>query len=149
MSIDLDDTCYNRVLTPQTCPLLRDSLDSYKPLERHFGTLTTGMAFGESFMLGGSDRNRFYNAIAMTDCYCLSLSKESFDYIMCSSERKIFNDKMIFLRSLPEFRHLSLPRQKLEYLCTNLMPVSCIKNRVIFREGEQNKFVYFVRSGEF
>jgi len=75
------------------------------------------MTFGESILLGGSEKNRFFNAVALTDCICLSLSKSDFDYVMNSSERKIFNDKMSFLRSIPEFRHLSLPRSKLVLLC--------------------------------
>ena len=58
-------------LTKETCPILRDSHDNYKPLERHFGTLEQGTCFGESFMLGGPDKNRFFNAIAMSDCVLL------------------------------------------------------------------------------
>lgn len=50
---------------------MRDSHDQYSPLERHFGTLNPGMTFGESILLGGSDKNRFYNAIALSDCICL------------------------------------------------------------------------------
>lgn len=61
------------------------------------------MAFGESILLGGSDWNRFYNAVALTDCVFLSLDKKDFDYVMNSSERKIFNEQMSFLRSIPEF----------------------------------------------
>jgi hypothetical protein len=64
-------------------------------------------------MLGGTSQSRFFNAIAMTDCILLQLSKEGFDYVMSTSERKIFNDKMAFFRSMPEFKHLSLPRSKL------------------------------------
>lgn len=56
------------------------------------------MAFGESILMGGADRNRFFNAIALTDCVCLALSKVDFDYVVNSSERKIFNDKLNFLR---------------------------------------------------
>jgi len=131
-----------------TCPIIRDSFDFYKPLERFFGTLRVGMAFGESPLLGGSDKNRFFNGTALTDCVCLTLSKSDFDFIMTSSERKIFNDKISFIRSIPEFKSLSLPRQKLEFLCDNLEPVNCIKNSVIFKEGDPNKYVYFVRNGE-
>lgn len=68
------------------------------------------MAFGESPLLGGSDKNRFFNAVALTDCICLSLSKSDFDYLMSSSERKIFNDKINFIMSIPEFKSLSLQR---------------------------------------
>lgn len=78
----------------------------------------------------------------------LSLSKESYDYIMDSAERRIFQEKKTFLQSLPEFKNLSPQKSKLLHLCSHLLPMSCIKNRVIFRENEPNKFVYFVKSGE-
>jgi CRP-like cAMP-binding protein len=135
-------------LNAHTIPIMRDNQDSYKPLEKHFGTLTAGMSFGESFMLEDVERARFFNAIAMTDCKILSLSCESYEYIMQSAERKVFHEKMSFLRSLPEFKSLSLPRSKLVQLCLNLIPVKCIKRQRLFKEGEHNKNVYLVRSGE-
>jgi len=52
-----------------------------------------GMAFGESILMGGNGKNRFYNAYAMTECVFLSLAKADFDYVVNSSERKIFNEK--------------------------------------------------------
>jgi hypothetical protein len=67
--------------------------------------------------MGASDRNRFFNAVALTDCVCLTLSKADYDYVVNSSERKIFNDKMHFIKSIPEFQGISLPRSKLFYLC--------------------------------
>jgi CRP-like cAMP-binding protein len=54
-------------------------------------------------MLETSERPRFFNAIALTDCVLLQLSRDEFNHVMSSSERKIFNDKIQFLRSLPEF----------------------------------------------
>jgi len=39
------------VLDESSCPILRDSGDNYKPLERLFGKLRPGMAFGETFLL--------------------------------------------------------------------------------------------------
>jgi CRP-like cAMP-binding protein len=86
------------------------------------------MFFGESFMLGSTDKNRFFNAVALTDCSLLQLSKEGYDYMVSTAERKIFTDKKMFLLSIPEFRSLSLPRSKLVHLCENMHPMSCIKN---------------------
>jgi len=65
-----------------------------------------GMAFGESILMGGNGKNRFYNAYAMTECVFLSLAKADFDYVVNSSERKIFNEKWTFLKSIPEFSAL-------------------------------------------
>ena len=95
-SVEEDQTL--KRLTIKACPIMRDAQNEFKPLERHFGTLSTGMSFGESILMGASDRNRFFNAVALTDCVCLSLSKADFDYVVNSSERKLFNDKMQFLK---------------------------------------------------
>lgn len=95
----------------------------YEPLERHFGTLKAGNSFGESILLGGPDKTRFFNAIALEDCVCLQLSKFDFDYVCSSSERKIFNEKLAFIRSIPEFKTFAPPsRSKLVYFCSNLIP---------------------------
>ena len=55
--IELDD---------KTCSIFRDVEDDYKPLERLFGKVTAGMAFGETGLLNLSENKlRFYNAIAL------------------------------------------------------------------------------------
>jgi CRP-like cAMP-binding protein len=42
------------------------------PLERLFGTLTPGMAFGETaLLLMNEPKHKFYNAIALTEAYYL------------------------------------------------------------------------------
>lgn len=64
------------VLTEQTCPILRDTQNDYKPLERLFGTISSGMAFGESTLLSlHENKNRFYNAVAMSESYYLQINK--------------------------------------------------------------------------
>jgi len=51
----------------------------FKPLERMFGTLTPGMAFGESSLLQlNESKSRFYNAIALTDAFVLSIKKSEY-----------------------------------------------------------------------
>lgn len=57
------------LLSESTCPIYRDAFDNYKPLERLFGTMTVGMAFGESVFLNiNESRPRFYNAVALSEC---------------------------------------------------------------------------------
>jgi CRP-like cAMP-binding protein len=63
---------------------MRDSKNQYHPLERHFGTLSTGMAFGESMLLGSQEPQRFFNAIAMSECIVLTLQRVDFEYMMHS-----------------------------------------------------------------
>lgn len=84
-------------------------------------------------MLHKAQEPRFFNAIAMTDCILLQLSKEVFDHLMTSSERKIFNDKKLYLSQLPEFNgKITLVSSKLKQFCNQMMPVSLIKNQVLF-----------------
>lgn len=51
---------------------MRDAKDKYAPLERLFGVLAEGNAFGESALLY-ENRRKFYNAITFTECYFLTI----------------------------------------------------------------------------
>ena len=95
-------------LTVAQCPILRDSKNKFKPLERHFCNLSSGFVFGESILLGRQEKNRFFNAIAMSNCKLLRISRIDFNYMLTLQDRKVFNEKIEFLRSLPEFKNLSL-----------------------------------------
>jgi hypothetical protein len=67
------------LLNEETCAIYRDSDDNYKALERLFGTMTVGMAFGETgFLTGNDNKKRFYNAVALSECYCLTISLKDF-----------------------------------------------------------------------
>lgn len=64
------------MLNEETVALYRDSEDNYQALERLFGTMTQGMAFGETSFLNPSDNKlRFYNAVALTDCLVMTISR--------------------------------------------------------------------------
>lgn len=81
-----DDTVFNfeSTLKPQIkedlVPLLRDlKTPDKKSLEENFGTLKPGDAFGESCLYSidsesFQDKPRFYQAIALTDSYYMTLS---------------------------------------------------------------------------
>jgi hypothetical protein len=58
------------------------------------------------------------------------------------------NEKLTFLKTIPEFGSLGISRFKLVNLCKNMMPISKIKNQVLYKEGDHCKYVYFVKSGE-
>jgi len=71
------------LLNVDTCPIYRDSEDNYRPLEKLFGTMTVGMAFGETGFLKTSDsKKRFYNAVALSECYCLTISLKDFRMVI-------------------------------------------------------------------
>lgn len=79
-----------KVISDDQIALLRDTQDGYNILERKFGMLTQGHTFGESFMLGGSDKNRFFNAIALTETIVLTLKKDNYDTAMQAIDRRIY-----------------------------------------------------------
>jgi hypothetical protein len=77
------------ILSEETAPLFRDSEDNYKVLERLFGTMIAGMAFGETSFLNLNDNKlRFYNAVALTDCVVLTLSRKDFYHVLETQEKK-------------------------------------------------------------
>lgn len=68
--------------------------------------------------------------------------------MVSAQEKKSLNEKMSFLKSIPDFNSNGIPRYKLQALCNNLYPISRIKNNMLFKEGDPCKYVFFVRSGE-
>jgi hypothetical protein len=102
----------------EACPLIRDAANNYKALERHFGVLTTMMAFGQSCLL--NPEPKFFNAIALSDTVVLQLLKSDFEFILNSNERKTNNDKISFLKQMPQFKALALPRSKQILLCESM-----------------------------
>ena len=86
------------LLNEETCPLYRDSENNYKPLERLFGTMTVGMAFGQTaFQNSPEGKKRFYNAVALSECYYLTISRKDFQMAIELQEKKSLNEKVQFL----------------------------------------------------
>lgn len=66
---------------------MRNSKDKYKALEKLFGTLGPGNAFGESCMFGSDsaslkETTKFFNAIALTESYYLTINLREYKKIM-------------------------------------------------------------------
>ena len=86
------------LLNEETCPLYRDSENNYKPLERLFGTMTVGMAFGQTaFQNSAESKKRFYNAVALSECYYLTISRKDFQMAIELQEKKSLNETVQFL----------------------------------------------------
>lgn len=126
---------------------MRDSRNHYEPLERLFGVLAAGNAFGESALLY-ENRRKFYNAITFTECYFLTIQKLEFDHFITEVEKRDANEKICFLKTIPELSHVGISRTKLANISKHLQPVTCIKNYILYKQGEPFKYVYFVREGE-
>lgn len=108
------------------------------------------MAFGEYALMNpyGDSKQKFYSAIALNECYLLRIAKLDFDTFVKIQEKKALDEKMQFLRTIPEFHPSLVSRAKQQNLCQNLFPVHHIKSKWIFKENEEQKYVWFVREGE-
>jgi CRP-like cAMP-binding protein len=131
-------------------PLLRNSKDNYNTLERLFGTMHAGMAFGESCMFGSEshslyEKNKFYQAVALTDSYYLTLSLKDYRNAMLYHEDQIEKDQLNFLRKIPEFTHLG--KNLLRRLCKDFKALSVVKGSVLYTEGRPADFLFFIKSG--
>lgn len=134
-------------LTEKTCSLYRDTTNKFAPLERLFGTLNHGCAFGE-FTVQSEKKAKFYSPIALTKCLYLAIDKENFERQVSALEKKALLGKLQFMRTIPEFNTVGLSRTRLQTLCQNLFPVSHLKGVWLFKEGDPVSHVYFIRSGE-
>lgn len=111
---------------------MRDAKDKYAPLERLFGVLAEGNAFGESALLY-ENRRKFYNAITFTECYFLTIQKLDFDHFIRDVEKRDVNEKISFLKTIPELSHVGISRTKLANISKHLQPVSYIKNFILYK----------------
>lgn len=68
--------------------------------------------------------------------------------VVLTQEKKSLNEKLAFLRQIPTFNTMGMPRSKLNHFLMNSFQISRIKSNVLFKEGDQSKYVYFVKQGE-
>lgn len=85
------------MLQPDDIKLMRNTRENLKELERLFGTMGAGMAFGESCMFGNDaaslmDRNKFYNPIALTESYYLTLNMRDYQKVLKNIEEQMQRD---------------------------------------------------------
>jgi hypothetical protein len=75
------------------------------------------------------------------------VQKSDFEVAVREIEKKFVNERIVFLKTIPAF-NINITRSKLQNLCKHFQSVSLIKNQQLYREGDPNKYVYIVRSGE-
>ena len=136
------------MLSEMTVKLKRDIRDVQKPLEKIFATLMKGDGFGQQSMLHLHDKKKkFYSAIALSDCQVLQLTQIELLQVLKDKANRQLQERMLFVKTIPELSKVN-QRSKLNSLCDNLQPISCIKGVKLFSEGEQCKLIYLIRSGE-
>jgi len=72
------------------------------------------MAFGESALFNMYEsKNRFYNAVAMSETMILKISRREYAKVVHSHAKRSLNEKMAFLKQIPDFNGAGIPRGKL------------------------------------
>lgn len=110
--------------------------------------MSSGCAFGESCMIGLEhkdlqEKNRFYQAIAMSDSFYITLSLKDYKEIMRAHEDQVLKSRYDFLRNnVNEVR--ALGTGALKRLCLEFREVSYPRGRVIYSEGQPSDYLYIV-----
>ncbi|EAS03422.2 cyclic nucleotide-binding domain protein (macronuclear) [Tetrahymena thermophila SB210] len=118
---------------PQMFPHM-DILQTYKP----------GDSFGQVFLLSNSVSEMTF--VCGEDCEFLTISKQDYEELVGIQREQILRQKLEFLEKFDIF-----------YNFTNIMLLHILelmqiqkldKNQVIFKQGEECKYIYFIRQGE-
>lgn len=107
--------------------------------------LGAGKSFGDYALLGSKPRMATIKCLEET--HFAVLSKDDFNIVLGQIERKKFNEKIQFLRSLPFF--CALTKTSIGKLTYQFKEISLIKHQYLYREGDPANFVYIVKSGKF
>ena len=79
------------------------------------------MAFGESALFNiYENKNRFYNAVTMSETIILKISRREYAKLIHTHAKKSLNEKIAFLKAIPDFNGAGIPRNKLTNICLNL-----------------------------
>ncbi|CDW86844.1 cyclic nucleotide-binding domain containing protein [Stylonychia lemnae] len=107
--------------------------------------IQTGQSFGDLALI--EQKPRMASIRCMTDTHFAVLSKKDFNKVLGVIERKKYNDKVAFLRSLPFFSQLT--KTSLGKLTYQFHDISTIRHQILYREGEPAEYVYIVKVGQF
>ena len=114
------------------------------------GALVDGCIFGKLCLYPSKEaRKCFYSAIAVTDCFLVSLHKNDIYRMVENQKKRILNDQMTFLKAIPSPQFTILSKKKLQSLCEALQIYTCIKGQVIFNQDDPLKYIYIVKDGLF
>ena len=105
--------------------------------------LGKGSAFGELSLLYGKPRMASLKAVE--DCHVMVLTKESYNKSLEEIERKRILLKVVDLKNLPCFQHLTTSfLSKIVYYCNYL---KVIRGSILIHQGNPMDHVYIVKEG--
>jgi len=108
-------------------------------------TLTQGQSFGELALLNQKPRSA--TMLCTTDCDFAVIDKQSYDKVIRQIQKKIQNERVQFLRSIPFFAKWT--KTSLTKFSLMLKPRKLKRNQIVFREGDECDWVFIVKKGEF
>jgi hypothetical protein len=75
------------------------------------------------------------------------LTKDAYIRVIGKIEKRAYNEKINFLRNIPVFQLLTRTTLgKMTYYFENK---PCIRDAILYKEGDLTDYVYIVKSGEF
>lgn len=74
------------------------------------------------------------------------LSKNDYNRVIGKIERRTYNDKINFLRNIPVFSLLT--RTSLGKMTYYFETKNCIRDAILYKEGDPAEYVYIVKQGE-
>lgn len=107
--------------------------------------LNSGETFGSSSIIVNEPRKASIRCLE--DCHFAILSKNDFNRALGAIERRKYNERIIFLQSLPYFSKLT--KTSLGKISFQFVDRPIIKGQVLYKEGEDAEYVYLVKEGQF
>ncbi|KAL4442362.1 hypothetical protein ABPG74_005703 [Tetrahymena malaccensis] len=119
-------------------------------LQQNFGfdiikTLKVGDAFGEIALMNNARRTA--SIICKEETIMVTLSKQSYDKILSNYHQKKFMESVNFLKEFSFFANWQ--NSKINGLYQNMEKRAAQYKEVIYKEGDNADFVYFIKEGEF
>ena len=139
-----------RMRTDYDMPQLRDQTNNFECLETIISAIVNGCNFGKLCLHHSKEpRTWLYNAVTLTDSFVVSLHKNDIIKMIEGQKRRILNDQMMFMKSIPTPDFNLLSKKKLQNLCEALQVAEYIKGSTIFNQDDPQKYIYIVKEGLF
>lgn len=103
-----------------------------------------GSSFGELALL--EQKPRAATIRCLQNSHFMVLSKNDYNKVIGKIERRAYNDKINFLRNIPVLSLLT--RTSLGKLTYYFEVKVCIRDSIIYKEGDSAEWVFIIKSGE-